>query len=105
MPSAGSTPFGRAIWSANGGRLGRRWSASRRPKPESDQLETVSGYIRQAGRIDHSTLIHKCSGRGIMAKTANSVIDTLLQGGRVTMEAIGRKRWYQWQAGGCSRGG
>ena len=68
-------------------------------KPESDQLETVSGYIRQAGRIDHSTLIHKCSGRGIMAKTANSVIDTLLQGGRVTMEAIGRKRWYQWQAG------
>ena len=68
-------------------------------KPESDQLETISSYIRQAGRMDHSTLVHKCSGRGIMAKTVNSVIDTLTQGGRVTMDVVGRKRWYQWQAG------
>lgn len=68
-------------------------------KPESDQLETIGSYIRQAGRMDHSTLVHKCSGRGIMAKTVNSVIDTLTQGGRVTMDVVGRKRWYQWQVG------
>ena len=94
-----STPFGRATWSASDGRLGRRSSASRRLSQSQTSWRRVSGYIRQAGRIDHGTLIHKCSGRGIMAKTVNSVIDTLVQGGRVTIDLVGRKRWYQWQAG------
>jgi len=62
------------------------------------ELDLVRRTIEKHGELSRTSLVRKCSSRGIDAEKLSKLISTLIQAGMVEEDKIGRKggRLYRW---------